>query len=61
MEIKHYLNQYPGYVKKIFTNIEEVYRYIKSFGSKYDQGTKEFRKSDHFIFSLEDIIMNKQL
>ena len=22
---KHYLNEYPGYVKKVFTNIESVY------------------------------------
>ncbi len=61
IKYQHYLNQYPGYVKQIFTNITEVYGYIKSFGSKYDQGIKEFRKSDHFIFSPEDIKMNKQL
>ena len=58
---EHYLKEYPGYVKKIFTNIRDVYKYIQSFEAKYDQGTIEFKKSDHFIFSQEDIQMNKQL
>ena len=58
---KHYLTQYPGYVKKIFVNIIDVYNYIKTFGSTYAQGTNEFKKTDHFIFSPEDIQSNKQL
>ena len=59
---KHYLNEYPNYVKKVFTNINGVYNYIKSFGKdKYKEGIKNYNESDHFIFSLEDIEMNKQL
>ena len=27
---KHFLDEYPGYVKKIFTNIDSVYDYLKS-------------------------------
>ena len=56
-----YLSQYPGYVKKIFTDISQVYNYIKSFGVGYSQGTKDYQKSDDSIFSLENIQMNKQL
>ena len=58
---QHYLTQYQGYVKKIFVEIEPLYDYIKSFGSVYDAGTQEFKKNGHFIFSPEDIQMNKQL
>ena len=58
---QHYLTEYPEYVKKIFINIKNIYDYIQSFGSKYYQGTKEFKTSDHFIFSPEDIQMNRQL
>ncbi len=58
---KHYLKQYPGYVKNIFIDIRSIYNYIKAFGLKYDAGTKDFKKSGHFIFSPEDIQMNKQL
>ena len=58
---KFYLTQYPGYVKKIFVNFKDVCNYIKSFGLTYAQGTKEFKKSEHFIFSPEVIQMDKQL
>ena len=57
----HYLTQYPGFVKKIFVNIIEIYKYIKNLGPAYEQGIKEFRKSDHLIFPPEDIKMDKQL
>ena len=58
---KIYLTQYPGYVKQIFTDFDKVYNYIKSFGSIYAQGAKEFKKSQHFIFPPEVIQMDKQL
>ena len=59
---KHYLKEYPGYVKKVSTDINDVYKYIKSFGKdQYKEGIKNYLESDHFIFSLEDIQMNKQL
>ena len=59
---EHYLKEYPGYVKKVFTNINDVYNYIKSFGKdKYKNGIDNFIASDHFTFSLDDINMDKQL
>ena len=61
---EHLLKEFPNYVKKIFTKISQVYEYIKSFGQKgniYQQGINDFKKSNTFIFSLEDIKMNKQL
>ena len=59
---KHYLQEYPDCVKKVFTKIEHVYNYIKLFGKeKYKQGIQNFFELDQFIFSPEDIKMNKQL
>ena len=59
---KHYMNEFPGYVKKVFTSINDVYDYIKSFGpNKYKDGINKYYNSDSFIFSYEDIQMNKQL
>ena len=59
---KHYIDDYPGYVKKVFTSIRDVYNYIKTFGAKtYQKGIKEYKESDSFIFSYDDIKMNKQL
>ena len=28
---KHYINEYPGYVKKVTTSISELYNYLKTF------------------------------
>ena len=56
---EHYLNEYPGYVKKVLTSIKDVYKYIKTFGS--DKSKLNKKKSDHFVFSYEEIKMNKQL
>ncbi len=59
---EHYLKEYPNYVKKVFTSIQDVYNYIKLFGKeKYKQGIQNFIELDKFIFSPEDIKMNKQL
>ena len=38
-----------------------MHQYIKTIGQQYNHGTKEFRKSNDFIFSPEEIQMNKQL
>ena len=52
---KHYIDEYPGYVKKVFTSISSVYDYIKTFGAdKYKEGIEKFK------FSLNDIKMDKQ-
>ena len=41
---KHYLDEYPGYVKKVFTNIHDVYNYIKSFKKdEYEEGIKNYK------------------
>ena len=58
---KHYIKEYPGYVKKVFTSIETVYEYIKTFGENYKEGIKKYKKSNHFIFPSEFIKMNRQL
>ena len=59
---KHFMDDYPGFVKRVFTSIKEVYKYIKSFGpNNFKKGIKEYNESDSFIFSYEDIKMNKQL
>lgn len=58
---KHYIEEYPGYVKKVLTNIKSVYKYIKTFENEYKDGTEKFKDSNHFIFPPEFIKMNKQL
>ena len=53
---KHYINDYPGYVKKVCTSISSVYDYIKTFGAnKYKDGIEKFR------FSQDEIKMDKQV
>jgi len=56
---KHYLNEYPDYVKKVLTSIKDIYKYIKSFDSDKSDFSK--RKLDQFVFSYKQIKMNKQL
>ena len=59
---EHYIYDNPGYVKNVFTLIDDVYKYIQKFGpNKYKQGIKDFRNLEKFNFSYEDIKMNKQL
>ena len=55
---EHYLKEYPGYVKKVLTSIKDVYKYIKTFGSNKSELGKI--KTDHFVFSIDQIKMNKQ-
>ena len=61
---KHYIQEYPGYVNKVLTDINSVYDYIRSFSPekyKKENEIEEFQKNKHFIFSQEDIIMSKKL
>ena len=61
---EHFTKDFPNLVKKVFTKIAQVYEYIKSFeekGNIYRKGIDDFKKSNTFIFPLEDIKMNKQL
>jgi len=52
---KHYLEEYPGYVKKVFTNKESLYNYIKQFYFSNSENEKEN------YFSEEQIKMDKQI
>ena len=54
---KNYMKDYKGYVKKVLTSFGEVYQYLRYYKFKND----EFNVLDSFIFSYEDIKMNKQL
>ena len=59
---KHYMQEYPRYVKKVLTDINSVYDYIRSFSpKKYKKEKEEYQKTKHFIFSQEDILMSKKL
>ena len=59
---EHYIKEYPGYVNKVSTNIEDIYKYIQSFGAnKYKEGIQNFRNSGQFMFSYEQIQMDNQL
>ena len=56
---KHYLKEYPNYVKKVLTSINDVYKYIKTLGS--DKSELSRAASDQFVFSYDEIQMDKQL
>ena len=56
---EHYLKEYPKYVKKVLTSINDVYKYIKTLGS--DKKYLSKIKSDQFVFSYDEIKMDKQL
>ena len=59
---KHYIKEYPGYVKKILTSIKQIYEYIGTFeADKYKGGIEKYLHEDKYIFSSEEIKMNKQL
>ena len=59
---EHYIKEHPGYVKKVYTNIKDIYEYIKTFGANiYKEGFKNFRNSGQFMFSYEQIQMDNQL
>ena len=56
---KHYIKEYPGYVKKVLTSINEVYQYLKTFEKQELNG--EIDNNPSYVFSYEDIKMNRQL
>ena len=58
---KHYITDYKNYVKKVFNKFKDVCNYIKDFGAdKYREGIKDYINSDSFLFTDEDIQMEKQ-
>ena len=57
---KHYINDYPGYVRKVFTDIAAVYEYIKKY--KTDEGPVALYNSKiKYGFSSEELKMNRQI
>ena len=59
---EHYITEYPGYVKKVFTKRKDVYEYIKTFGeNRYKNGIKKYLDENKYIFSLEEINMDRQI
>ncbi len=57
---KHYIKDYPNYVKRVLTSINSVYEYLKKFsGKKLSFNGNE--KDEIYCFSVEEINMNKQL
>ena len=58
---KNKKDKYPNYVKKVSNSLKDIYNYIKSFGAdKYRDGIKDYIKSDFFLFTYDDIQMDKQ-
>ena len=56
---KHYINEYPGYVKKVTTSISELYNYLKTF-----HGIELCRICNPNIpyqFRIDQIQMDKQI
>ena len=52
---EHYINEYPGYVKKIFKSIKEISEYIKTFGkNEYRIGIEKYLDENKYIFPPED-------
>ena len=61
---KHYIKEYKGYVKKVLTDINSVYEYIKTFCNKSKKYKKEFNNyndKNKFLFSSNEIKMDKQI
>ena len=61
---KHYIKEYKGYVKKVLTDINSVYEYIKTFYNKSKKYKKEFNNyndKNKFLFSSSEIKMDKQI
>ena len=62
---EHYIKEYPGYVKKVFTSINSVYEYIKTLqaNDEYNKNKIEFNnyENKYKLFSYDEIKMDKQL
>ena len=51
---KHYIDEYPGYVKKVLTKIDQIYEYIRSFKDEYKSGIEKYMEGYKFISSFYD-------
>jgi len=61
---EHYIKEYPGYVKHVFTSINPLYEYIKKIGANEDyQRNVDFFNYDikYNLFSSDEIKMDKQI
>jgi hypothetical protein len=59
---EHYIKENPGYVKKVLTSRKKIYEYIQTFGEdQYKDGIEKYLHEDKYIFSSEEIEMDKQL
>ena len=56
---KHYINEYPGYVKKVFTSVSELYNYLKKFFG-YALCQECFPEA-HYQFKEWEIRMDQQI
>jgi len=59
---EHYISEYPEYVKKVLTNIKQVYEYIKTFQKDQSKNGMENKllHEDKYVFSSDEIKMDKQ-
>ena len=57
---KHYIDEYPGYVRKITNSIDELYNYLKNFYGKKKLCLDCFPNA-HYQFSDIEIRMDKQI
>lgn len=48
---EHYIKEYPGYVKKVLTNIKNVYDYLKTFMEEYKDEIEKYFNKNKFILS----------
>jgi len=61
---EHYLKEYPGYVKKVFTSINPLYEYIKTLGANNDfqQNIALTNYQNKYnLFSSDEIKMDRQI
>ena len=51
---KHYIDEYPGYVKKVLTKKDQIYEYIRSFKDEYKSGIEKYMEGYKYISSFYD-------
>ena len=56
----HYINDYPGFVKKVLTSINSVYDYKKAFGEKYKYDIELSYTHKKYRFSNDEISKKNQ-
>ena len=57
---KHYIDEYPGYVKKVITDISELYNYLKTFHGN-NKVCRECHPNIPYQFDEWEIQMDKQI